>query len=357
MLGRGLLLAALWPGACAGVPVIEEEPRAPGRWDLCAAAGAAEAMQAAIAASGSLRWAEALAASKRVVDLCPECVRAHWLRVDAARQLGGETWRSLRAELQAVPDDGKSPLPPFLHGLAEDEPAMLDDRLAVCLQRDSGFWFAHEARGRIHLKLQRPEQALKHFRAALSLDGGDADARRDAARAMVQLGHHEQAEAELKRYLRVRPGDRQVRKEHARLLIYRLGRGSEVAESLEAMLREDAGDVEVLMDRAAIAWFDRQFDYAIELYHRVLQADPSQARAVLNLGNLHYDVLARAGGEARVAALHRARAAYRYFLRMPYSGDLYDVWDQHLGVPQRLRQIEAEIGPPGENWRPTLQDF
>ena len=110
------------------------------------------------------------------------------------------------------------------------------------------------------------------------------------------------------------------------------------------------------MDQAAGAWLLGQVRQSIDLYHRVLELDPSRARAVLNLGNLYYDVLGGGTEEGRREFWPKARSAYRYYLQMNQAEGLYDLFDQKFAVPYRLKEIAVLLGPPGER-QPTMADF
>ena len=78
------------------------------------------------------------------------------------------------------------------------------------------------------------------------------------------------------------------------------------------------------------------------------------ARAVLNLGNVYYEMGIQVTAEERRAPWEKARTAYRYFLSLSEFGDVLDLIDLRFSVPMRLVELETEVGPgePGPvTWR------
>src|SRR5262249_26366958 len=125
-----------------------------------------------------------------------------------------------------------------------------------------------------------------------------------------------------------------------------LGNAQPAEQIVQKMLEDDPDDMDALMNRAALDWRAGRADLAVAHYHRVLELDPTQARAVLDLGNLYFETaMAEPSDDKKREPWSRARDAYLYFLGMRRTDDRYDVWDYYLTVPLRLRQIDSVLGP------------
>lgn len=319
-------------------------PAAGDRFERCLDPAAVAARERAnvLIAGGELL--AALPFLRRVVQICPADVPAHLLHLEVARTLGAEAIAGLGRHYEET-DDGRSPIPPFMRAQVAEYEATRQELLQESLRRDPSFYFAYLELGRQQRRLDRPQQALGFLRDALRARPECAPARLELGQVLVELGRYDEAEAEYANYRRARPDDRAAAKAHVRLLTYDLDRSAAARPTVEQLLRDDPDDLDALMDLAAIEWKEQRPRSAADLYRRVLQADPFQASAVLNLGNLYFEVLS-AGTEAdKRSAWMRARNAYRYFLNMRRTDGMYDLWDYYLAVPYRLKEIEAVLGP------------
>lgn len=336
--------------------------RAGDRYEWCDASDARDRARTAIARGD---YAAALEPLRQVLVRCPEHVRTHLLYVETAETLqrladeAASPALDLLAEVRGFyeNDDGVSPVWPYMRARLAEHDAHREDLLLEALRRDPSFYWAHLSQARIKRWHDRPAKALEAIDKGLAARPDFAEARLERAEVLVELGRFDEAGLEYDNYLRRRPYDRSVTQAYARLLIYSL-ESSERADALVSkLLEDDPEDVDAIMDKAAVEWRAGRPSRAVELYRQVLELDPTQARAVLNLANLYYDVLWRQSGEAsRQAAWDRARKAYLYYLRMNRRDDRYDFWDYHLSVPFRLHEIEQEFGayegPP-----PQIGDF
>ena len=125
------------------------------------------------------------------------------------------------------------------------------------------------------------------------------------------------------------------------------------------MLFRSPSDAIARMDLAAMEWRAGKLDPALAGYVDVLAQEQVnsqvRARAALNLGNLHYE----AGGNSeaqRRAHWPKARKAYAIFLRLVRPEEGQDQFDRMLGVPYRLKEIAALLGPD-DGVEPAIQDL
>jgi thioredoxin-like negative regulator of GroEL len=347
------LLLALGAWGCAA---LEPGPPVAGdRWERCTEAVARGALQQANALIVAGDNAAALRWLRQALAMCPDHMPTHLLHLDTARKAGGEALPELR-EFYESRLAGASPIAPFMLAEIEEYEATRQRHLQESLARDPSFYYAYLELARQQRRLDRPQRALVFLRDALRSRPSFAPARLALGEVLVDLGRFEEAEPEFANYRRAHPEDRKAAKAHARLLIYDLDRPRVGRPIVAALLAADPDDADLLMDLAAVAWKEGEGETALELYHRVLLADTAQTHAVLNIGNLYFEVLARGSEAARRAAWAKARNAYRYYLGMGHAADVHDLWDSYLTVPYRLKQIDELLGPapPGPI---ALSDF
>ena len=98
------------------------------------------------------------------------------------------------------------------------------------------------------------------------------------------------------------------------------------------------------MDRAAAQWRSGAVRAAVEGYVGILEEEPGNARAALNVGLLYYEVVPQ-DDAGRRARWPQARAAFRMFLAAAEPSDGHERFERTWAVPYRLRQIEALLGP------------
>lgn len=343
-----LILACTLPAAPGCRSTTEVLPgRASEAYDTCAepsARAALERANAALATGGG--EADAVPWLREVVAACPDLVTAHLSYQDAAQRLGGEAAAAMRRYYDTLPDR-PSPVVPYVKArLLEDGDVRLR-LLEEAVRREPSFYYGHLAIAGLYRRFDRPEEALPRLRAALAARPGFAEASMEAAEVLAALDRPEEAKPHYVNYLRSRPADRAARRAYAHLLVYRLRQPRQAQEILEPLVDEDPQDVVALMDLAAVAWMSGRGDQAARLYRRVLELDPSRARAALNLGNLWFDIGHERGADesAPREAWRRARLAYRFWLNLGQPEGAHDLVDYHLAVPCRMKQIAELLGP------------
>jgi hypothetical protein len=115
---------------------------------------------------------------------------------------------------------------------------------------------------------------------------------------------------------------------------------------LDQIEKARASDPSVQMDRAAAQWLGGDPRTAVGTYLRVLDASPDNARALLNVGLLYYEVLPKNPAQHKVY-WPKARAAFRLFLAKGSPQDGHEEFERTLAVPYRLEVIAEQIGPAG----------
>ena len=339
------------------------ETAASERYEACAEPSGVEALERARQLMAGGRDEAAVEQLRLSLAACPNRVRTHLLYVEEVRKLAGTPVGDRAAaemqEFYRVADDQRSPVWPYMHACLAEHDAIREDFLEEAIERDDRFHWAYLSLARLWRGHGRSSRALTELDKALEAYPGFPEARLELAEVLAELGRYEQAAEEYANYLRQRPGDRAVLPHYCRLLIYELGRTNTARPIVQSRLDDDPDSVDALMDMAAIAWQDGDFTGAVARYREVLRLDEHQELAVLNLGNLHYDVLWGASPEVtKRDSWEQARKAYRYYLEMTRdrTQDRYDFWDHHFAVPSRLREIDELLGPD-TGPAPQLGDF
>jgi tetratricopeptide (TPR) repeat protein len=352
---RAAALLSLLPAACFGSAPVPEG--GDGRFTRCESEAGQRARMDANQAWIAGDDPRAAAALREALAACPEHLPTHLLYIRTATRAGDDVAAAMQRFYAAMPDDGQSPLYPYLRAQLEPVEVVRLELLQEALLRDRRFHFAHVARGDLLASLGKPDQAIGEYEAALAIEPNAHDARRALAEQLEEVGRFPEAERHYSLYLIARPADLDSVRRTAHLRIFELGRAQEAAPLVQQLLAADPEEVEALMDQAAIDWFGGRAQAAAAGYRRVLELDWTEARAALSLGNLHYEVFAAAGGDARREALAKARLAYLYFLRLERARGPYDYWDLFLGVPHRIDRIDEEIGALAQRALPKVGEF
>ncbi len=293
---------------------------------------------------------------REVLKLCPNVVGVHLRFQDSGFELGGESEAQMRAFYAARPDE-LTALTPFLRSRLAPDDASRVELLDEAIKRDDQFHLAYLEYAALWRRIARTGQALKYLQLAIGCEPSSPEANLGMAEVLVKLGRAKEAEPYYANYVRLRPGDRVAKKAYLQLLIYSLDQLDRAEPLVLELLAVQSSDVEVIMDRAAIAWMRGRHAEAIEFYQDVLKRESGRARAVLNLGNLYYELAHSAEGETERAYLQKARLAYIYYQQMSQAEGFHDLVDLRLAVPFRLKDIGKRIGPAATGLKPRLGQF
>ncbi|MBM4062535.1 MAG: tetratricopeptide repeat protein [Planctomycetes bacterium] len=298
--------------------------------------------------------AAALPDLRIALERCPDLAPAHVAYQDAAQALGGEVLAAMREHYRSLPDRA-SPVPAWCRARLVPTPYAREPALRAVLARHPSFAWAHWSLGRSHRSEGRVLLAIDAFQAACARDPRLAAARYERALLLTEVGRYEEAALDFDAYLALEPHDDDARLAYTQLAIYRLGRIDRAVRLLDELERTRGGDVAVRLDRAAATWLGGDPRGAVARYLGVLADRPGEARALLNLGLLYYEVLPKSTADR---AIHwpRARAAFQLFLQTVVPPDGHDQFERTLAVPFRLGVIAEALGPaPGT--APTLADL
>jgi len=347
------ICAMAWVLVFAGCQAIG---RSSERYELCPAGDGAAAYQRARLFIDSGNYASALPLLKQAIAVCPQFVPGHELYQDSAIRIGEAAEKEMRGFYAQHEDPSDSPLLPYLRSRLSDNNRDRLRLLDVATRRDQSFFRAYLAKARIYRQLRRTDRALDELRKAIRARSESTEANQAIAEVLVQLGRYREAAWHYRALAQLKPGSHAVSKDRLALLIYHLGELDEAEKIVDDLLAFDDLDVEVLMDKAAITWLRKDFTGALQIYQRVLRIDGHQSEAVLNIGNLYYQALAGGTEAGRREFWPKARLAYRYYLGHFSSASGFDQLDLWLGVPVRLRQIDALLGRD-PTLEPRLGDF
>ena len=356
---RWFACSAALLASCANVDV---PPIAGDRYDRCDDPSFEQATRAL--AAGDLE--AALAALQRAVSACPNHVPAHQLWIRLARDQGGAAEAAMRNHYASWPDRGDSPVVPYVQSLLayrrveggspQDVDSLRVAQLEEAIARDRSFHHAYLDLAEIWGRNDRIAKQLDYLEKAVQAKPDAPLANLALARVLVSLGRGEEAVPRYERYLRAeRPGWKAARpgvdadvepaRELVRLLLYGLERVDEAEPWLAWLATRTQDETATWMDQAAFAWLKGDRDGAAAFYRRVLAAEPSNARAALNLGNLWLVDSERPDDATRDEDWRRARQAYRYFLALAQHADVHVLQDLYVSVPFRLGVIARELGP------------
>lgn len=337
------LAAAVAAAACSLGPQRGDDAVDPAVYATCQDADGAAAWQAAQAALSRGDDDAALAALRDATARCPDLVRAHVAYQDLAQRLGGDAERAMLAfYLQAAPRP--SPVAAYLRARLAETSYAQSNELEAILAKDPSFAWAHLSHARVTRRQGRLLPALDMFAKAMVNDPQLHEARRERAQVLVELGRDEEAAVDYKAYLQRRPDDLETTRDYVALLLYRLSRVDEAIELLDRLQAAAPEDATLRMDRAAALWRARRHREAVDLYLAILREAPDTARAALNVGLLYHEIVPRSEADRR-RYWPRARAAFRWFLDRCEPADGHEQFERTLGVPFRMQQIAALLGP------------
>lgn len=352
--GGLVLLAAI--AACqapAVRPVVERQD--PARFETCQDPEGRAAYERAIVDLQAGRDAAALPLFREVVQRCPEHVLAHGYYQDAALHLGGEAEQEMRGYYARLPDDPDSPVPAFTKARLLESNYQRKVAIDELLAKHRDFAYGYLAQARLNRSRGQLGEAVESFRRAIEFHPQLLAAHLELAEVLVELGREGEARLPYENYLRGAPNDRATVRELVQLLLYKLNEPAAARPWIDRLLADDPQDAGAKMDRAAAEWRSGHLDDALRGYLEVLQQEPENARAALDIGYLHYDAYVQNDDDKR-AHWPKARKAFQLFLRLVRPEEGQDFFEKVMAVPYRLKAIEELLGP-ADDAPATLDDL
>lgn len=133
------------------------------------------------------------------------------------------------------------------------------------------------------LRLQKVDEARRHYRNALALDAKSLDAYRGLATADVQAGRYTEAVAVLRGALELKPGDQDLLRSLGDALVAQ-SRYAEGMDAFRRLLDIDPGDEEALRALAGQLAADGQLEEAARILERLVRVTPHSPSAHGHLG-------------------------------------------------------------------------
>lgn len=244
--------------------------------------------QLAYAYTGLERWNEAQSEYRQAIQLDPKMSAAHLnlglllLNRDAHAAI-----EPLRRATELLPAESR---PRFLLGLALERSGKLSEAVETyqgaesLSPRDFELQFAF---GRALLRLDRPVDAEKKFRAALDLKSDSAPARLGLANSLF-VQHKPEAAAQFEAYLKQQPQDTESRERLARMYYEREEYPQALAE-LDRAETAQAPTLDSLKLGADIAVGQKNWDAAVEVLRKALQLAPRDAALHAGLGRIYLE--------------------------------------------------------------------
>ncbi len=187
---------------------------------------------------------------------------------------------------------------------------------------------AEMMRARILARLGQVQEALAAYRALLERHGDDRRLREDYAELLLDAGQLDLAGPTIDRYLADDPASARLRRLRARL---DMGRGApaEAGRRLETLAREQPRDAGITADLAAAELGAGRWGRALDLYGRLLDADPDNREILAAYREI---LLAHA---PRVELIHSTllqAAATHHVEEAAWRGWLADRWWLRAGA-------------------------
>ena len=183
-------------------------------------------------------------------------------------------------------------------------------------------------RARILARLGMIEEALAAYRALLARHGDDRRLREDYAELLVDAARLDEAGAVVDRYLADDPTSARLRRLKARLDLAR-GAPAEAGRRLDTLSREQPQDAGITADLAAAELGAGRWGRALDLYGRMLDADPENREALA----AYREILL--GHAPRVELIHSTllqAAATHHVEEVAWRGWLADRWWLRAGA-------------------------
>jgi tetratricopeptide (TPR) repeat protein len=219
---------------------------------------------------------------------------------------------------------------------------------------------AEMMRARILARLGRVEDALAAYRALLARHGDDRGLREEYAELLVDAGQLDRAGQVVERYLADDPTSARLRRLRARLDLAR-GAPAEAGRRLDTLAREQPRDAGITADLAAAELGAGRWHRALDLYGRLLDADPENrefliARREILLAHAprvelsHHTLLQTAATHHVEEAAWRGWLADRWWLR---AGARYGSYHQDhvVGQPAFSEEVWTALATVG--FQPT----
>ena len=143
----------------------------------------------------------------------------------------------------------------------------------------------HVFLGRVLDQEGRTEEAIRHFRTALRIAPGSANAHNDLGVALQAQGHLQEALAHYRRALAIEP-DLVTAHNNIGLMLHAQGRAEEAIEHFRQALKAKPDDAESHLNLAYVLAQNQQPEEAAAHYRAALRIEPDSASAHLNLGNV-----------------------------------------------------------------------
>jgi tetratricopeptide (TPR) repeat protein len=219
---------------------------------------------------------------------------------------------------------------------------------------------AEMMRARILARLGRVQDALAAYRALLERHGDDRHLREDYAELLVDAGQLDQAAPAVDRYLADDPTSARLRRLRARIDMAR-GAPAEAGRRLEALAREQPQDTGLTADLAAAELAAGRWNRALDLYGRLLRADPDNREVLTAHREIllahaprvelsHYTLLQAAATHHVEEAAWRGWLADRWWLR---AGARYGSYHQDRVVGQSAFSEDVWTALATVGFRPT----
>lgn len=357
---------ALALGGCETLPDVLS-PGADDGWDRCSHPEATSLEEQAGRAVAREDEAAAAGLYRKLVEVCPNYVSAHRAYIESARRAGPAVQKEMERFYLALTDRPRSPVVPYVKAAVvtsdQERIALLEESIA---RAPDSFHWGYLSLGRV---LRRPDvrksgRALEMFQRSVEVRGDCAPCNLEYAEALAEVGRIEEAEKRYRRYRELRPFDRTVTKQFIQLLVHgsfpSRRRLEEARALVDELLELDPEDSDLWMMRAAIAWESEDYRSARDHYQKVIElyqvegggGDIDYWRAVLNLGNLYYSVLADVDPGGKEAWWPKARDAYQHFSQQGVADGVFDLVDLYVAIPYRLQRIDEAIGPAPEGHVP-----
>jgi protein O-mannosyl-transferase len=158
----------------------------------------------------------------------------------------------------------------------------IDTLWKTTLERNPGAWMAHNNLGVLLLRKGKVEEAISHFRKAISLNADDAATQSNLGDAYLALDRADDAIAQYRTALHIKPDDATAHYNLANVLL-KQGRIDDALAEYQAAIEIRPNDADIQNNLGVALLGQGRVDEAVIHYQKALELQPKDLRAQANL--------------------------------------------------------------------------
>ena len=216
-----------------------------------------------------------------------EAIGLEMSRQDAAVQAGGRELDDKIALYETKTDLQETPVNRYLAGRINGLAGRIDAarvHFERCIVLDKFFYWGYHGLGTYFAMRKMPEPAAKQYGLALELNPEFHRAARGLAMCQMQMGRYDEAESSFRRILTKTPDDIETRKALAKMFI-RANRYVDAINEFNVVKQRGGDKVDSWLAHCYVR--TDQLDEAVAIYKAILERDPKDWAAAVELGKIY----------------------------------------------------------------------